>query len=506
MPFPGPRMAERDLPQITAIKIVDLRTCMLALRAWARDEGLDNPQLTTAIETAGIGRAEKEVFKQGFSELLLLLSEINPSTIVDAEMPQAGLRTLGLGVAVYGRFRLARFHRKRSAGALAAIQARSASLESLDEDKETLMELGALAELLLTRLIPSTSPTERIYPGLFELRQEIEGALQPSALEEIAKAKVSGELQVITDEMIATVKEGETPPSPAAEISSKTRIPVILRPSIGVALHGLVIWSRKGSFLPEVDKAIRKVDFPHGLRSWFERGASILSVLPPGFDPVDLAEAEVDDAGMVAAAMGTLVYAALVRQASEADVPDIDSRAAEAAEFAAYLVMCLNAEASAHHPDLIQRLARLRRERERHETQDQERTGSTRTRWKMPAISLPDMRNTGPLLQIIGGVAVLALGLTVFGRYWTNRGPPLPTSYEDIVEVTGMIRTPGLITVRLHEFRLGETRADQAYSATALWFRLTSEENDTQLRLNIESNLGKPIAVVSAGSVEWATP
>lgn len=504
---PGPRMATRNIPMVAApIQVESLQSCMFALRAWARDEGLDHPQLTTAIRAVGADRNEKEIFKLGFGELLMLLPTLTPTSVVDAELEQAGLRALALGVVVFGRHTLARFLRKRSAAALATIQDRSEALqESLEEDQRLLGELEQYASLLLTRVTPSTSPDERIYPGLFELRRDVEAALRPSAIEEIAKATVSGELPAISDDALAA--EGVDPSrTTAAEVISKSHQPVVLRPTIGLALHGLVIWARGGAFLPAVDKAVRKADLAPGLKSWFESGAGILSVLPPEFDPVDLAEAEVDAAGMVAAAMGTLVYAQLVKSADAEEIPDLDARAAEAAEFATYLVMCLEPEASPLHPGLISDLDNLRRERERSlkaET-DQAEEDAKRSRWKLPAIELPDMRNTGPIFRALGWVAVFALALSVGLRFWTNRGPPPPTAYIDIVPIVGMIRTPGEITARVEEFRLGESKDERAYNATALWFRLTSEVNDPGLRLRLQTSKGAPIAAVAAGSVTWA--
>ncbi len=504
----GPRMATRDLPLVastTPVQVDDLKAAMFALRAWARDEGLDHPQLMTSIRAVKAGRNEKEIFKLGFGELLMLLPTMSPTTVVDAELEQAGMRALALGVVVFGRLTLARFERKRSAAALATIQDRGSRLqESLDEDGRALQEVEQYASLLLTRVTPSTSPDERIYPGLFELRRDIEAALKPSAIEEIAKATVSGELPAISDANLDAVDPSRTT---AAEVISKAHKPVVLRPTIGLALHGLVIWSRGGTFLPEVDKAVRRADLAPGLKEWFERGAGILSVLPPEFDPVDLAEAEVDGPGMVAAAMGTLVYAALVKGANPDDVPDLDTRAAEAAEFATYLMMCIEPEASPLHPGLIRDLEGLKRERDKavSKSSDAADAEARQTRWKMPAVPIPDLRDTGPLLRIIGAVAVFALALAVGLRFWSNRGPPPPSSYVDIVEVVGMVRTPGEITARVYEFRLGETREDRAYNATALWFRLTSEEQDPALRLRIQSNKGDPIAMVAAGSVTWAT-
>ena len=480
---------------------------MFALRAWARDEGLDHPQLNTAIRNLGVGRADKENFKAGFGELLMLLPSISPATIVDADLKQPGLRALGLGVVVFGRLTLGRFLRKQSAGALAAMQARedAAAMESLARDRDRLQEVTDLAALLLTRVTPSTSAEERVYPGLFGLRADIEAALQPSALEEIAKATISGELPAISP---TDVDPEDAPRTDAATVISDARIPVVLRPSIGLALHGLVIWSRGGSFLPEVDAAIRKVDLAPGLKGWFERGAGILSSLPPEFDPVDLAEAEVDSAGMAAAAMGTLVYSEMVRAADPTAIPDLAARATEALEFATYLVMCIEPEASALHPGLIVDLEAIRREHERkvaaHDAADEKRTAQKRSRWKIPAVLRPDFNNTGPLFNVLGVLAIVALGTTVGLRYWTTRGPPPPASYVDIVPIVGMIRVPGEVTTRVQSFRLGETREDRAYRATALWFRLTSEDNDPRLKLRIQDDRGGDIAVVSAGNVKWA--
>lgn len=499
-----PRVADRDLPKIAVVvQIEDLQTCILALRSWAREEGMDGPQLTAAIRTVGAGPLDMEIFKLGFSELFGMLGALTPTHVVDAELKQPGLRALALGVVVYGRLTLARFERNRSAAALATLQERDGRLqESLEEDQKTLNEMERFASLLLMRVTPSTSPDERIYPSLFALQREIAAALKPWAIEEIAKATLSGRLPAVTDADLANAEDAPT----AAEIISTIHKPVVLRPTIGIALHGLVIWSRGGSFLPAVDKAIHQADLAPGLQSWFERGARILSVLPPEFDPADLAEAEVDEAGMVAAAMGTLVYARLVREADGEEILDLEARAAEVSEFATYIAMCLEPDTSPLHPGVLADLEaiRARGPRRRGDAPATEAAKRpTKTRWKMPAISFPKIGNSRPLWRAFGGLIVLSLALTTGLRFWTTQGPPPLTSYVDIVEVVALVRTPGEVTARIQEFQLGESKDQRAQNATALWLRLSNEYGDPALRLVLQDHVGEPIASVQAGRVKW---
>ena len=134
----------------------------------------------------------------------------------------------------------------------------------------------------------------------------------------------------------------------------------------------------------------------------------------------------------------------------------------------------------------------------------QEATPERRVRWKMLALSLRRGPSPMPVFQVLGVVAVLALALALGARSWVNRSPPRPASYVDIVEVLGIVRARGDLTVRVHEFRLGETRAEQAVAAVTLWLRFTQEEHDPALKLQVETNSGRALAVVQGGSVSWA--
>ena len=78
-------------PPRSAARFTDLPTCMMALRSWARDEGFDNPQLSTAIRAAGFGPPQKAIFRRGFGELLMVLPVLTPTTVVEAELEAAAL-------------------------------------------------------------------------------------------------------------------------------------------------------------------------------------------------------------------------------------------------------------------------------------------------------------------------------------------------------------------------------------------------------------------------------